>query len=567
VSTTAHAPTSVATALGRPFRARDQVAATTVRSLPGPALFAIVAFVYLTLAQFVIWLNDPVNVGAGFWPAAGFSLALLLLLPGRRWPWVLAGVAVAEFGGDLLHGYPLEAIAFWTAGNTIEPLVGAVLIRRLATRHGTLTPVSALAGFVTWGVVVGPLVGATIGSLGTILFAGGAPATVWPKYVVGDALGVLVVAPLLLTWNHRSAPRTRLEAVLLGVSATVVTVLVFQNWVVAWDVTLPYLIVPFLMWAGVRFGLRGAAIMGFIIANIANWATASNYGPFAIAGGQEHAVTLVQVFLGITLTSGLVLASLASDLTDSREMARRQAEHNAERQRGREFRDAFIGVLSHEIRTPITTLYGMSELLRSRRDSMDAASVGQYLDDIGAEADRLRRLTEDLLVLSRAEGGRLDVAANPVAIAPLVRATVKAEQARSPRHEFVVQMPGALPVVLGEDGYVEQVLRNYLGNAAKYSAPGSSIRVVVGNEDGGVALRVIDEGPGLPDGSADRLFDLFYRAPDAIANTGGAGIGLFVCRKLIEAMGGRVWATAGPADIGAEFGLWLPVADDALDED
>lgn len=551
----------------RPLRrAADQGPAAGLVALPGPAILVIMGGVYLALAQFVIWLNDPVSVGAGFWPAAGVSLALLLLLPERKWPWVLGGVALAELGGDLVHGYPIGGIVLWTIGNVVEPLVGAVLIRRLSSPRGALTPLSALVGFVVFGVLAGPLVGGTIGSLGTVLFADGVAATVWPKYVVGDGLGVLVVAPILLTLTERAVARSRREAFLLALSATVVTVLVFRNWDVAWDVTLPYLILPFLMWASLRFGLRGAAWIAFIVANIANWSTATGYGPFAIAGGMEHATTLLQVFLGITLTSSYVLASLASDLTDSREMARRQAEHAAHVQRSREFRDAFLGVLSHEIRTPITTVYGMTELLRSRRGSMDPEAVGWHLDDIASEADRLRRLTEDLLVMSRTEGGRLEVAANPIAPGALVRATVAGERSHHPNHRFTVDAPPYLPVVLGEDVYVEQVLRNYLSNAAKYGPPDTTIRITVTGESEGVAVRVIDAGPGLPDGAGDQLFDLFYRSPDAIASTGGAGIGLFVCRKLIEAMAGRVWATSLPGQ-GSEFGFWLPAAGVDEEED
>ncbi len=529
---------------------------------PGYALLIGVAAAYLVLAQLVIWLRDPVPSGtAVFWPAAGLSLGLLLLIPTRLWPWVLGGVAIAEFGGDLVRGYPLGGSMLWTVGNVVEPLVGAVLIRRLVSPSGSLTPVTALIGFIAFGAIAGPLVGATIGSIGTILFANGIPTVVWPQYFVGDGLGVLVVAPVLLSWSHPSANRSRLEAVLLAVSATAVTVLVFSEWGGTWALTLPYFIVPFVMWAGLRFGIRGASLIGLLIAGIGNVATAFGIGPFTVLDAADHGTTLLQVFLGVEQASGLVLASLASDLTDSREMARRQAAHTAEIERTREFRDAFLGVLSHEIRSPITTLYGMTELLRTRRHTMDPEKVGEQLDDIGAEAERLRRLTEDLLVLSRAEGGRLEVAPNPISVGPLVRAAAKAEGARATSHEIDVETSYSLPIVLGEDVYVEQVLRNYLGNAAKYSPPGTTIRVTADAEDGGAAVRVIDAGPGLPDGPADRLFELFYRAPEASASTSGAGIGLFVCRKLVEAMNGRVWAR--PAETGgAEFGFWLPAASD-----
>jgi signal transduction histidine kinase len=523
-------------------------------------LFALVAAAYLALAQFVIWLNDPVQLGAGFWPAAGLSLGLLLLVDRSRWPWILAGVAIAEIVGDLLHGYRAAAIVPWTIGNVVEPLVGALLIQGLSSSRGSLAPLRNLVGFIAFGVIAGPLVGASIGSLGTILVYELPAPVVWPKYVVGDALGVLVVAPLLLTWRLRPARRTRREALALGITASLVTLVVFRNWGQVWDVTLPYLVLPVLMWAGLRFGLRGVALVGFGIANVANWATAFGYGPFAIAGGTEHAVTLLQVFLGITLTSGLVLAALASDLTDSREFARRQAEHAAEIRRTDEFRDAFVGVLSHEIRTPITTILGMSHLLRKRHETMSPEKRGQYLEDIGAESDRLRRLTEDLLVLSRTEGGKLAVASHPIVLKHLVKGVVASERSRGTGHAIVLEADAGLPIVLGEEGYVEQVVRNLVGNAAKYSPAGTTIRVSLTSASEGVELRVTDAGPGLPEGSPDQLFELFYRAKPAVAATSGAGIGLFVCRELIHAMGGRVWATQGPAGVGAEFGFWLPAA-------
>ncbi len=238
----------------------------------------------------------------------------------------------------------------------------------------------------------------------------------------------------------------------------------------------------------------------------------------------------------------------------------------AEEQRNREFRDAFIGVISHELRTPITTIYGMSHILRQRLDTMDPQVVADHLGDIEAEADRLRRLTEDLLVLSRAESRRLVLGADPIIIARLVRSAVDGERLRSPAHTFTVEVSPKLPLVLGEDVYIEQVVRNFLNNAAKYSPSGTTIRVTVAAEDDGAAVRVTDEGPGLKEQDPDQLFELFYRAPDAIHAASGAGIGLFVCRELIQAMDGRIWAAAA-ASGGAEFGFWLPTAADVDDGD
>jgi K+-sensing histidine kinase KdpD len=250
-------------------------------------------------------------------------------------------------------------------------------------------------------------------------------------------------------------------------------------------------------------------------------------------------------------------AELARNLAATAEDLR--ARHAAE-QRNNQFRDAFVGVISHELRTPITTIYGMSNVLRERADTMSSEALTERLSDIADESDRLRRLTEDLLVLSRAEGGQLVVALEPVIIGHVVRRAMESEAAHATDHDFQLEAEPGVPLVNGEDTYIGQVVRNLLGNAAKYSPIGSSVRVTITGQDGGVAVRVIDEGPGLGDQTPEQLFEVFYRAPDAIREKAGAGIGLFVCRELIAAMHGRIWANAAPppADHGAEFGFWLP---------
>lgn len=255
---------------------------------------------------------------------------------------------------------------------------------------------------------------------------------------------------------------------------------------------------------------------------------------------------------------------LAAELAaTARDLGLRHAE--AERQHA--FRDAFIGVISHELRTPITTIYGMSQVLRRRFRSLEPALLGQHLDDIADESDRLRRLTEDLLVLSRAEGGKLNVADELILVDHVVRDAVEEEAARTPSHDFSIDIAGPLPIVAGEATYVGQVVRNLLSNAAKYSPAGTVIRVPVTAEDGGVVVRVIDAGPGVPGSAVEHLFEAFFRTPGAMRTAPGAGIGLFVSRELVQAMGGRIWGGSAPppAATGAEFGFWLPAAKETDD--
>ena len=230
----------------------------------------------------------------------------------------------------------------------------------------------------------------------------------------------------------------------------------------------------------------------------------------------------------------------------------------AAEQRAGLLRDAFIGVVSHELRTPITTIYGMSALLRQRGESMTAEARAQIVADIEAEADRLRRLAEDLLVLSRAEVGRLVLSRDPVLLWHLVQRAVDAERARHPGRLYEMDRPAASALVEGDETYLEQVVQNLLSNAAKYSPTDAPIRIELEADAGEARVRVLDRGGGLPDGEPDRLFELFYRAPEAARQAAGAGIGLFVCRELISAFGGRIWA-ARRDEGGSEFGFSLPI--------
>jgi signal transduction histidine kinase len=224
-------------------------------------------------------------------------------------------------------------------------------------------------------------------------------------------------------------------------------------------------------------------------------------------------------------------------------------------------RDAFIGVISHELRTPITTIYGLSKMLRQRYADLAPDIQAQAIEDVEAEADRLYRLVEDLLVLSRAERGRVESASEPLIVAHVLRRAVDAEAVRWPTRRFQLTMDRGLPLVLGEETYVEQIVRNLLTNAAKYSEVGDTIEVHAASNDDDVVVTVLDEGIGISDADAERVFELFYRSPLVARKASGAGIGLFVSRQLVQAMGGRIWARPR-AERGTEVGFALPAHSD-----
>jgi signal transduction histidine kinase len=244
------------------------------------------------------------------------------------------------------------------------------------------------------------------------------------------------------------------------------------------------------------------------------------------------------------------------DITERRRISDERDRLLADERRAREFREAFVDVISHELRTPITTIMGLAQILaRPGRGHVDADRCA-LLEDVRAESERLHRLVEDLLVLSRIERGRLEIEPEPLEPRRLLSRVIAHESRELPSITVETDFERDLPIVAGEATYVEQIVRNLLRNAAKYTPMGSHVVVSARHAEGMVEVRVSDDGPGIPAGSIDRVFELFYRDPQSARSVAGSGIGLFVCAALVDAMGGRIWATHRPQG-GAEVGFSL----------
>ena len=257
------------------------------------------------------------------------------------------------------------------------------------------------------------------------------------------------------------------------------------------------------------------------------------------------------------------------DITERKRTIEERDRLLADERQAREFRDAFVDVISHELRTPITTILGLTEILARPGRTDDDATRAALLDDVRAESERLHRLTEDLLVLSRVERGRLEVDAEPLELRRLLEGIIAHEAAQ-------------LPTIEHRDRARRTSCRSSPGrrrtssrsSATCSATPRSTPQPDVGSSsrprraDDEVEIRVSDEGPGIPDGSIDRIFLLFYRDPDSARTVAGSGIGLFVCASLVEAMGGRIWAARRPEG-GSEFGFTMralePDADGVAD--
>jgi signal transduction histidine kinase len=256
-----------------------------------------------------------------------------------------------------------------------------------------------------------------------------------------------------------------------------------------------------------------------------------------------------------------VLETLANHASVSLENARlvaRLEESLAHLTEINQLKDDFVASVSHELRTPLTSIQGYVKTLLRKDTQFDAQDVRSFLETVDRQGDRLHRLIEDLLAVSRIESEGAEVAIEPVRIETVVGYIRDELRSRLEGRHLEILIADDLEPVETDAGKVHQILSNLLDNAIKYSPAGTSIHVEAHREGAGVLIAVTDEGEGIPVEQQDQIFDRFYQVDQSSTRrVGGAGLGLYLCRKLAEAIGGRLWLElSGPQ--GSRFCAWLP---------
>jgi PAS domain S-box-containing protein len=223
--------------------------------------------------------------------------------------------------------------------------------------------------------------------------------------------------------------------------------------------------------------------------------------------------------------------------------------------------DEFLSIASHELRTPVAAVKATAQLAQRaiQRGQFDAARTTRHLETIARAADRLASLVEDLLDVSRLRTGQLQLRRELVDLKPLVEETVARYRGTESGHQFHLEVADGATVVYADPLRIEQVLDNMLSNAVKYAPEGGEIAVAISPDPYGVTLTVTDHGIGLPPGQETRIFEAFGRASNAATHQiPGLGLGLSICRQLVEGHGGRIWATSPGENQGTIVGAWLP---------
>ncbi|HEY8171444.1 MAG TPA: HAMP domain-containing sensor histidine kinase [Dehalococcoidia bacterium] len=218
-------------------------------------------------------------------------------------------------------------------------------------------------------------------------------------------------------------------------------------------------------------------------------------------------------------------------------------------------KDEFLGLVSHELKTPITVIRGNAEVLDREQSRIDAENRAAAIHDIRTESERLARIVDDLLVVSRL--GLVQLEREPLLLQRIAERVVNEHQRYQAGRPMRVN--GDAPPAIGTPAAVEQILNNLLVNAEKYSPKDAPIDIDVGADGREVEVCVRDRGVGIAPDELERVFTPFFRADSVSRSTGGMGIGLTVCKRLVEAQGGRIWARRPPAG-GSEVWFTLPRA-------
>jgi signal transduction histidine kinase len=512
---------------------------------------ASLAFVYHLAARLGLKMAYVQINTSPVWPPTGIALAVLLLFGYNLWP----GISLGVLAGSLLTGAPVGVAVGMALGNTLEALVGAYCLKRFVGFHNAMDRIQDVVGLALSSVFSTAL-GASIGSM-TLLLTGGivwqAVGNIWVTWWIGDLLGALVVAPVLLVWaTAPSYPATRRMvaegAVLLALLATV-TWYVFGSKAHAGVLhqAMIYVIFPFMIWISLRLGQRGAATAVLLISGIAIWATSQGMGPFAMESMNDGLV-LLQTFLGVVSLTSLILAAATTERRKASEALRQRVEDLA----ALNDQNAW---LVEEVRKGNQQLHALSQRLMKAQEE-ERLHLSRELHDESSQL--VAALTMQLGLL---EGDANQPEALAQRIAELRRAT---NEIQNNLHQLAVNLRPAsldhLGLVTALQQYTDEFGRKYhikadfeavgfqakrlpieteialfrivqesLTNVALH-AQANRVDVLINWHDTRVVATIEDDGVG------------FVLSPSAMEST----LGLFGMRERVEMLGGRLAVESSP---------------------
>ena len=523
----------------RKFRKMDRLDRSTLTEI------AMLAIAYGMAAKVGLMLDAVSGFASLVWPASGIALAALVIRGPKLWPGVWIGAMAANY----LNGASLLAAAGVATGNTLEALVACYLLGALEFRPSLKRVRDALL-LITVAAVGSTIISASIG-VGTLALAGVIPPgerfIAWRAWWVGDMIGDLVVAPMILVWSRALAKGPRASrvyesaalAAIAAITVTIVFISPLRTTVEGFSGI--YLVYPVLIWAAVRFGPRGAISTGFIISAAAIIATVGGSGPFVHAQLHQSLLAL-QIFVGVQAATFLVLGA---SIGERRETARALRDARASAEEANRAKSEFLAVMSHELRTPLNAISGYVQLLDMELHGPVSEQQRESLERIEHNQRHLLTLINDILGYARIETGKLNLHLEAVPVVdaigdlePLIHPDLVRKSIRYSAKTF-----DANCTVYADRERLRQILLNVVSNAIKFTPANGEVALTADCDNAGyIVFKVRDTGIGIPPDQQSRVFDPFVQAEIGRTRThSGVGLGLAIVRDLARAMNGSVW--------------------------
>jgi signal transduction histidine kinase len=532
------------------------------------AKIVFVFAIYFVTARLGLKIGAVNKFATLVWPPTGISLVAVLIFGFRIWP----AIALGAFFANTTLGAPIFAALGMSLGNTLEAVIGAYLLQRMAFKP-SIERLWDVFSLVVSAAFVSTLLSATFGVTSLFLtgvLPTGAIAPTWTAWWLGDVMGDLLIAPFFLVWIssfeiRKTSLRHAIELMILGLLVVGGSFLLCTDFLLPGSAPFPhpYLVFPLLMLVAVRLDQKWTITALLTVAIITIWAATVGHGRF-LASSLSDRLLQTQIFLGVLTISKMVLA--ASTMEGKR--LYREAQNAIFE------RDEFLSIASHELRTPLTALtfqlqifnHTINKLIEKRKQgSEDIETVPVPLKSAmlvlksEEQSKKLSGLLDDLLDLTRIRLGQLQLRKEEVDLCRAacdVRDLFKTKAAAAGVHISVQCEPG----VTGhwDRIRIEQVINNLISNALKYGE-GKPISVLVERMSGRqrVKLVVQDQGKGIDPKMLEKVFERFERAGMTDQKISGSGLGLYICRQIVEAHGGQIRVTS-EVGIGSAFIVELP---------
>lgn len=511
----------------------------------------ILAAVYFWTAKFGLMMDAVSGFATLVWPPAGISLAALLLFGLRLWP----GVALGAFLINYSAGAPALAAFGMALGNTLEALAGAYWLQQKIGFRNSMDRLRDVLGLVTMAAVVSTMISATVGVSSLWMSGVVSPASfrsTWMAWWLGDMMGDLIVAPLLLTWNPLPSGGLRryrvVEAACLAALVVVGGLIIFRDLAMSEPkfYSLPYLVFPLVIWAAVRFGPRATASVTFVISALAIWGMAQGTGPFR-SGGLSDSLIYLQSFMGIVAVTAMVLAAAVSERVKSE---RTMKEYAGELEVANADLAMMIDVIAHDLKEPLRSIETFSQMLQERYAKEVDDRGRDYLRRVIRASVRMRQLLTDILSLSRLK--QVDLKRERINGIVIAIKAIERLDARIRESHAVVRLGSQFPDLNVDKTLGIEAVYNLILNALKFSGEGRppEIEVAAYQGPGGAGIVVKDRGPGVPVELSGRIFKLFERGVGREIE--GTGAGLAIVRQVVERHGGKAWVEPREGG-GSEF--------------